>query len=294
MTRSDAHESSAEGGDEAAAPAEREAPPEPMAIPSLGAPPAPKVPGKHERCPHCGAITFLERSSRLRYKCGVCGKARVPVDDPKIARSHEEKDALERASTARNAHAAWSAVAGVAGAISAVSLALLLLTVLAFSPGFFLASFGFLGALVPLALAAFGVVRARKRHAEIAPALLEAWQSVAADVVDARTELTSTQLAKVLRTTPEHAETLLAYLLATGKAVSPITDDGEVRYRSAKAPIRVAEFTDEPAAVARPETTKTKTNASDDAEAARDALAAEELAEEEAHREAAQKERKPT
>lgn len=294
MTRSDEPETSAEGRDEEDAPEEPEAPPEPMKIPSLGAPPAPKVPGKHERCPHCGAITFLERSSRLRYKCGVCGKARVPVDDPKIVRTHDEKESLVRASTARNAHAAWSAVGGVAGAVGAVSLALLLLVVLAFSPGFFLASFGFLGSLVPLALAAFAVTRARKRHAEIEPALLEAWQGVAADVVDARKEMTSAQLAKVLRTTPEHAETLLAYLLATGRAVSPITDDGEVRYRSSKAPIRVAEFGEEPAPVAvkRPVVKVAESVAVD--EAARDAQAAEELAEEEAAQEASAKERKLT
>jgi ribosomal protein S27AE/SAM-dependent methyltransferase len=244
--------------------------PEPMAIPSLGAPEPPKVPGKHERCVHCGAITFLEKSSRLRYKCGVCGKARVPVDDGSIPRAHHEKEALERASFARNGHAAWAVAAGIAGAASAVSLALLLVMALAFSPGFFVTGIALLAALAPGAFAALGVAQARKKRAAIEPALLEAWQMVAAEVIDARRELTAPQLAKILRTTPDYAETLLAHLLATGKVVSPMTlgdeGDGEVRYRSSKAPLRVA-VAEEPA----PQLT----------EAERDRLAAVELAEEE-------------
>jgi ribosomal protein S27AE len=276
--------------------------PEPMAIPSLGAPPAPKTPGRHERCPHCGAITFLEKSTRLRYKCGVCGKARVPVDDPKIARSNAEKDALERASRARNAQAALSVVSGIAAALSAVSLVGVLILVLALSPGFFLSSFALVAALAPMLVAAFGVVRARRRHAEIEPALLEAWQSVAADVVDARKEVTAGELAKVLRTTSDHAEQLLAYLLATGAATSPMTDDGEVRYRSSKAPIRVAEFEeDSPVPLARatrdaPQAEEGNTTTAAD-EAVRDALAEDELADEQAQEEAARaaaKERKVT
>lgn len=249
-----------------------------MPIPSLGAPEAPKVPGKHERCVHCGAITFLEKSSRLRYKCGVCGKARVPVDDPSIPRAHHEKEALERASQARNAHAAWAVAAGIAGAASAVSLALLLVMALAFSPGLLVTGVALLAALAPGAFAAAGIAQARKKRAAIEPALLEAWQMVAAEVIDARTELTAPALAQILRTTPEHAESLLAYLLAAGKVVSPLPladdPDGEARYRSSKAPLRVAVSTDDAGA-------GTVSAADAETEAERDRAAAEELAEEE-------------
>ena len=82
--------------------------------------------------------------------------------------------------------------------------------------------------------------------------------------------VTSAELAKLLRTTPEHAEQLLAHLLANGRALSPISDDGQVHYRSAKLPIRVASVP--PAVLAAAKLT----------DAERDRLAEEELAEEEA------------
>lgn len=277
-TNNDAEEATnANGRDDAG----RDLGPLPMALPSAGPPDPPKVPGKHERCVHCGAVTFLERSASLRYKCGICGKARVPVDDPKLRRSNDEKDALLRASLARNAASAWSVAAGVSGAVGAVSLAVVLLFFLALSPGFFVTAFAFLAALLPLALAAFGVVQSRRKRAGVEPALLEGWQSVAQEIIDARKEVTSGELAKALRTTPEHAETLLAHLLANGDVTSPIPDDGEVRYRSSKAPLRVA--VEDPVAVIP---AKHSADAVPEVKAAvdereRDLRAEEELAEEE-------------
>ncbi|MCC6649163.1 MAG: hypothetical protein IT374_26790 [Polyangiaceae bacterium] len=185
---------------------------DPVAPPALGNPAARPGPAAHERCPHCGTTAVLERSSSLRFVCGVCGKARVPIDDPKLERSFDERDALARATTARNAARVWMAISATSGAFSIVSLMFLALAVAFASPPLLASLLALLAAVTPLAFALWGRGRARAHEAAVGPALEEGWAAAAREIVEERGDVSADELARLLRVDGAWAERVHASL----------------------------------------------------------------------------------
>ncbi len=195
--------------------------------------PAPLVPApqpaaaRYEICPHCGNSTLIEPSAALGFRCGVCGKARIPVDLPGFKRSDAEVPALARASASHTAALAWTAGSAVLAAFSLVGLGSLALVLSALNPGLVPLLFGLLIALLPAALAAHGFRRAAQLRARVAPSLEEAWLRVTREISDAEGSLSDIRLAKILQVDRERAAQLLAQLAATS----------EVRHRLDEAPL---------------------------------------------------------
>jgi hypothetical protein len=185
----------------------------PRSAPLPPAPGSPEV--AYEKCPHCGNATLIEPSKTLVFRCGICGKARVPLDRPGLVRSGAEVPALARASAAHLAATAWRAGAAVLGIFSAIGLLSLFLVTTALNPGAVALSFGVLIALLPAGLAAYGLQRSKQQAALVQPALDEGWQSVAREVIDQAGTLSDVELAKAMRVSRERAEQLLVQLAST-------------------------------------------------------------------------------
>ena len=189
-----------------------------------------RLPVAHEKCPHCGTIAVIEPSSTLRMVCGVCGKARVPIDDPKVVRTFAEKDALVRASTARNAAVAWTGASVAAGSFGVVSLLFLVIAAAAASPGVALVLLAALAASVPLLFAAWGMRSAAAHRKAVGPAVDEAWALAARDVVAGRSRIVPKDLAQVMRLPEAEAERLLIVLSTDGVVRSRVLDAGELEF----------------------------------------------------------------
>ena len=191
-----------------------------------------QAPARHEPCPHCGNDTLLEPSEALGYRCGVCGKARVPVDLPNFRRSNAEIPLLARASASHTAALAWTAGSAVLAGFSVFSLASLGLVLTALNPGTAPLLFGLLIALMPAGLAAHGFRRARRLRAQVKPAIEEGWLRVAREVVDAEGSINEVRLAEALRVDRERAEQLLVQLAATSPIRHRIEDQAPLSFES--------------------------------------------------------------
>lgn len=212
----------------------------PVEPPTLGNPAPRPGPSAHERCPHCGNVAVLERSTSLKFVCGVCGKARVPIDDPKLERRFDERDALARATTARNASRAWAAVSATSGAFSIVSMMFLALAVAFASPPLLATVVAALAALTPLVFAVWGRRRGVAHQAALAPALEEGWAAAAREVVEARGDVSAEALAKLLRVDGAWAERVHASLGAQpGVRARVRDDDAALSFESASPRLRV-------------------------------------------------------
>lgn len=193
----------------------------------------------YEKCPHCGNTTLIEPSSSLRFQCGICGKARVPVDLPDFERSDGEIPALARASAHHTAAMAWTAGSTVLGAFSAVSLAVLGLVLSALNPGAMMLAVGLIFSLLPAGLAVHGVRRAKALRSQVGPALDEGWLSVTREVLESQGTIDDKKLAKTLRVAPELAEHLLAQLSAGGVARHRLDDPEKLSFEAPR--VRVAD-----------------------------------------------------
>lgn len=170
---------------------------------------------RYEQCPHCGNQTLIEPSAGLIFRCGICGKARVPLDLPGYERTDGEVPALQRASMAHLAAQGWGAGGVVLLAFAGVGLLALGLVLTALNPGLVPLLFGVLIALLPAGLGAYGLKRAGQLKAQIGPALDEAWLSVAREVIEAQGTMDDARLAKILKVSRERAEQLLVQLSST-------------------------------------------------------------------------------
>lgn len=223
----------------------------PVEPPALGNPAPRPGPSPHERCPHCGNVAVIERSTSLKFVCGVCGKARVPIDDPTLERRFGERDALARATTARNASRVWAAISATSGAFSIVSLLFLALAVAFASPPLLATIVAALAALTPLAFAIWGRGRAREHEAALAPALEEGWAAAASEVVEARGDVSAEALAKLLRVEGAWAERVHASLGAQpGVRARVREDDAALSFEADSPKLRVKPdaVSDEPVA----------------------------------------------
>ncbi|MCS6899324.1 MAG: hypothetical protein RMJ98_06535 [Myxococcales bacterium] len=195
--------------------------------------PTPLVPAprpaavRYETCPHCGNSTLLEPSPAFGFRCGVCGKARVPINLPGFERSNAEIPALARASACHTAALAWTTGSVVLGAFSLVGLGSLALVLTVLNPGLIPVLFGLLITLIPAGLAVHGFRRAARLRAQVAPALEEGWLRVVREISDAQGSISDVRLAEILQIDRERAAQLLAQLAATS----------EVRHRLDEAPL---------------------------------------------------------
>lgn len=191
-------------------------------------------PRPHERCPHCGASAVIEPSTALRFRCGVCGKARVPIDDASVVRSNEERGALANASRARSAAVAWKVGSVALTGMALVSMLVLALVLAATSPPPIATLAGAIAALVPLAVALLANYRAKQRSREIGPALDSAWQAATLDVLRSKPSLTADELAMLTRSTSAEAEQILITLSTDDLASSQVTEDGTLTFSASE------------------------------------------------------------
>lgn len=183
--------------------------------------------GPYTRCPHCGAQAVVLPSTRLRWKCGVCGAPVVPTGG--AARAQGELPHLVRAHRARAMGVGWMAAAVLFAVVAVMTggLAALLWT----------SANAAALALTVLAAAAMGLglaSRARSaRHTADARAQVDqAWQKAADEVLQGLGgEATAAGLARAMHTDEAHAEQLLAGLSAGGRARVEVRDDAELSYR---------------------------------------------------------------
>ncbi|HEU4538979.1 MAG TPA: hypothetical protein VFS00_32890, partial [Polyangiaceae bacterium] len=221
----------------------------PNGPPAGAAPAALAGPGAHETCPFCQASALVVPSRRLRYVCAVCGRARVPVDDPGAERGGGELEALDEATRAERSSQLWRGF-GILVAFLGASTALVFLSflVLVHPPlGAALLSGAF--ALAPSALAGWALRRSRQNAARVGPALERAWDSVAAEVLARRPSTTEAELASRLRLTPPQAEAMLVRLSAAGLVGSRLSDAGELTFHPTVRARLAAGVGDEPLAL---------------------------------------------
>ncbi len=173
-------------------------------------------------CPQCRCESVSLPHARLVWVCGICGAPRIPVDLTKDARARAalaEPSADERRDLLEAHRAAALATFSGAGVV-----ALVLTTII---PSFFavlmsghLALQAFLGALagglLVLAMVLYG--RGKKARTRIADRLQSAWTAAAGRVVEAKAgAITARELADIVHTEPERAESLLVALSATDR-----------------------------------------------------------------------------
>jgi hypothetical protein len=187
--------------------------------------------GEHQRCPHCHAIADVEASIDARFVCSVCGGVRIPIDDPKVSRSPETLDLLQRATVARSARTIWRIMGLAVGGAGVFSLLVLLLVISVAHPPFAGAAVAVLATLVPFAFAIFCWKQSQLRGAELAPLLEQAWQAAAADVARARGgKLDAPAFAKITRISESAADKVLARMSAESLLLSSVTSEGGLQY----------------------------------------------------------------
>lgn len=187
--------------------------------------------GEGNRCPHCRAVADVEPDGLTRYRCRVCGGARVPVDDPAVVRTGREIPVLQRVQRERNRRTAWRVGAAVVGAFGALSLLVTLFALALIQPGLLPTLLALLLVSVPLGVALMAWRRAQRHQRALDPALRQAWALVASDVLGSRSgEVTATELARVMRLSPAMAEQLLAELSIHDFLHARVTDAGDIAY----------------------------------------------------------------
>ena len=177
--------------------------------------------GEENRCPHCRAVARAEPHPELRLVCAVCGGPRVRSYALEESTQRDVDRALARAK-ALGGPTAWSWVA-------ALPLALVLSVAIAWTLG---AAAGAVSAIVLVAsVLAFGAGRARKLRAARGAAVDEAWEKVAAALVERDGAMTARGLAQRLDVDEARADRLLTSLAVHDRVRVDVADDAEVRYR---------------------------------------------------------------
>lgn len=165
-------------------------------------------------------------------------------------RSGREIPVLERAQRSHVKRALWQVAAGVVGGFGLLSLSVAILVILGVAPSLVGLTAMLGSTAVPFVVAALSWVTARRHTKERDVALAEAWALVAGDVLAQKgEELTSAELAKIMRTSEAHADELLGQLNVTDFVHARVTEEGELAYSVAPAKLRV----DEQAAAEAPE-----------------------------------------
>jgi hypothetical protein len=193
--------------------------------------------GEANRCPHCKSVADVEPHDKLRFRCRVCGGARVPLDATDVVRTGRELGPLAASQKARLKSAAWKVGSVSSGVFGVISLLVALLVLGIASPGVFATMLTLLLVSVPFGLAALAWQRAQRHDKESQSAIDDAWALVASDLMRAReTELTSTDLAQAMHISADQAELLLARLSVQDFVKARVTDEGELAYSTRDVP----------------------------------------------------------
>ncbi len=171
-------------------------------------------------CPQCRCESVSLPHARLVWVCGICGAPRIPVDldgDAKAKAALAEPSPDERRALLE-AHRAAALAAFSGGGVVALVLTTIIPSFFAFLLSGHLALQAILGALagglLVLALVLHG--RGKKARALIRERLQSAWTAAAGRVVEAKAgAITAQDLAGIVHTEPERAESLLVALSAT-------------------------------------------------------------------------------
>lgn len=174
------------------------------------------VEGREFFCPYCRIEADLVPSTTLRFACTICGRPRVPLDEPSIERSFAELPDLRRASNARLLRPVFRVLswmmAGSAALVFLLSAALVLLVGYAAFFTEIVTIFVAIGIAVPLMLAMYFAHRARRCTAELTSALDDAWLKVATEFARAQSPIDATTLGRAMRIDDETASKLCSKL----------------------------------------------------------------------------------
>lgn len=167
--------------------------------------------GEAYRCPLCQALSDVEESSVLYYRCRACGGPRVPPSaGPPSA---TETAQLKQARSEQLRAGAFRAGASFALASGLLSLLVTNVVLIATSPPPLAKVFALFASVVPLVLAFVAFRRARAHQKQLERALQQAWVSAAGQAVArAGGDVTASSLAQMLRIDEARAELLLAEL----------------------------------------------------------------------------------
>ncbi len=197
--------------------------------------------GEHRVCYGCGARAEVVEKGGV-WTCAACGRPRVPMEKPGVARSGRERAVL---ASVEQAHKRSIVTKGLG--IAALVLDALIAPVLAIAAlaGFTALSVAIAIATALVAVAAFvAFARARAAATEARAGMREAIGLVALDVMRARGGLSARELAEQLGVPVAEAEAALDRLPARDDvSVESVVDDrsidGQVRYRIAASAVSI-------------------------------------------------------
>ncbi len=167
--------------------------------------------GEAYRCPLCLALSDVEQSPTLFWRCRTCGGPRIP---PSAGPSSERETTLLKSARAEQMRAgAYRAGSVFALASGLLSVFVTTVVLMATSPAPFAKVAAALACAVPLLLSFLAFRRAAGHKQKLEQALEQAWLSAAARVAQgAGAELSAASLARTLRVDEARAELLLAEL----------------------------------------------------------------------------------
>jgi hypothetical protein len=165
--------------------------------------------GEAYRCPLCQALSDVEESALLYYRCRACGGPRVP---PSAGPASEREAALLKTARAEQLRAgAYRAGSGFALVSGLFSLFVTNVVLLATSPTPLAKALAFFASGVPLLLAFVAFRRWAAHKKQLEQALEQAWLSAAGRIVTREGgQISASSLAKALRIGEARAELLLA------------------------------------------------------------------------------------
>jgi hypothetical protein len=167
--------------------------------------------GEAYRCPLCQALSDVEESPVLYYRCRTCGGPRVP---PSAGAPSDRETALLKTARAEQLRAlAFRAGSGFVFASGLLSLLVTNVVLLATSPAPLAKAFALFASAVPLVLAFLAFRRSKMHQKRLEQALQQAWLLAAGRVAaEAGGAASAQSLAKTLRIDEARAELLLAEL----------------------------------------------------------------------------------
>jgi len=210
--------------------------------------------GEAYRCPLCQAISDVEASDTQYTRCRSCGGPRIAPSDSPI--SEAEISLLRSARSEQLRASAFRAGSGFALASGVVSLLVTLVVFLVTSPAPVAKVAALLASVVPFVLSLLALRSTRSHARKFEAALQQAWFLAASRLVRARgAQLTSQELARLLRVDEARAELLLAEVNVQDFMQQPAELATHVRVTELADPVEMtaaAEATSTPSNVGRP------------------------------------------
>lgn len=193
------------------------------------------VHGPLHRCPHCGAVADVDKGTRLRFLCRVCGGPRIPNEGSQ-PRGNDENVHLVTARQARHAMLVWRLTAAVVASFGLLGLVVALLLLSVFTLPKALIALLIVAVSVPLVVAFWAWRRAIARKTQVSDALDAAWAAAVSATLaqvaaqGAGGELSAAELGRRLRIDEGLADQLLTRLGVADRVRLRVTEAGELLY----------------------------------------------------------------